>query len=91
LEMNLKFDNERDRFAHGFDAGQIIDGEVVLDAGTGRYVLMDEDGVGFDPQAALAALAGQRIRLTMISHRSIQRAEELMAEARKGALPPGGD
>ena len=81
--MGLRFDNERDRHAHGYDAGQIIDGEVRKDPDTGHYVLVDEDGIGFDPQVALESLAGQTIRLTMISHRSLQRAEALMSAIQK--------
>ncbi|KKL98945.1 hypothetical protein LCGC14_1819350 [marine sediment metagenome] len=76
--MGSKFDNERDRHAYGYDAGQIIDGEVRKDLDTGHYILVDEDGVGFDPQVALESLAGQTVRLTLISHRSLQRATELM-------------
>lgn len=81
--MGLRFDNKRDRHAHGYDAGQIIDGEVMRDPDTGHYVLVDEDGIGFDPQVALESLAGQTVRLTMISHRSLQSATELMAATQK--------
>ena len=73
----MEFDNVRDRFEHGFDAGQIVDGEVVKDPKTGHFIIKDEDGVGFDPQAALATLEGQSVRITMISHRSMQKAQEL--------------
>lgn len=77
----MEFDNERGRHQHGFDAGQIVDGTVRRDPETGRMVLIDDEGVGFDPQAALETLEGQTVRMTMISHRSIQRATELMAAA----------
>ncbi len=75
---NRKYDNERDRFDHGFDAGQIVDGTVVLDDVTNRLVLEDEDGVCFDVQAALQTLVGKKIRLTVISFESIENIESMM-------------
>lgn len=87
VSFSMEYDNERDQHAHGYDAGQIIDGEVVKDPDTGHFVLVDEDGIGFDPQAALESLNGQTIRMTMISHRSLQRAEELMASLQGSEEP----
>ena len=44
----MEFDNDRDRFIYGFDAGIIIDGVVhELD---GKYVLIDDEGKGFDKE-----------------------------------------
>lgn len=77
----IRYDNERDRNAHGFDAGNIIDGTVTLDEETGRYVLVDEDGLGFDPQAALQALAGKKVRMTLISFESIIELENMYRAA----------
>lgn len=78
----MEYDNVRDRHKHGFDAGQIVDGEVTKDPDTGRFVIVDDEGVAFDPQAALGTLEGEQVRLTMVSHRSIQRAQDLMDAAR---------
>ena len=77
----MDFDNERDRYKHGYDAGQIVDGVVTRDEETGRLILIDEDGVGFDPQAALETLEGQTVRMTMISHRAVQSMQEMHARA----------
>lgn len=87
----MEFDNERGRHEHGFDAGQLIDGTVRRDPETGHMILVDDEGVGFDPQAALETLEGQTVRMTMISHRSIQRAEELMKAAQEDASAVHGD
>lgn len=75
----MEYDNERDRLIHGYDAGNIIDGVVVYDENLKRYVLIDDEGVGFDVQAALKSLNGKQIRMTMISFESIQTLENLMA------------
>ena len=77
-----EFDNDRDRFAHGYDAGTIVDGEVRQDPNTGEYVLVDEDGVAFSPQALLKSLAGKRVRFTCISFEAMENIEKIMAQTR---------
>jgi len=77
----IDYDNDGDRFQHGFDAGVLRDGTVTLDGKTGHLVLVDDDGIGFDPQAALATLLGKKVRITMISFESLQTIEEMTAAA----------
>ena len=81
-----EFDNVRDRYQYGYDAGQIIDGTVTLDEARNRFILVDEDGVGFDVQAALQSLMGKRIRLTMASFESMENLEKMLAQA-QGETP----
>lgn len=75
----MDFDNERDRYASGFDAGQIVDGVVQLDGNTGRYVLVDDSGMGYDPQAVLEHLEGQKIRITIIRLDAIADIENMIS------------
>jgi hypothetical protein len=77
----MKFDNERDRFKHGFDAGQIIDGVVTKHEG--RYIIIDEDGVAFDPQKALSVLEGNEIRLTMVRKEAMEDIARLVNAAQE--------
>lgn len=73
----MKYDNERDRLKYGYDAGQIVEGVVTLDPATGRFVLLDEDGVGYDPQVVLQSLDGQVVRFTIISMRSLENMQQM--------------
>jgi hypothetical protein len=66
----MDFDNERDRFSYGYDAGTIVDG--VVTEHEGRLVLVDDEGTAFDPQAALKTMVGHKVRLTMIKFESIE-------------------
>lgn len=77
----MKYDNERDRLLNGFDAGNIIDGRVTFDPDLGRYVLVDDENIGFDIQAALESLSGKEIRMTIISFESIETLENLIKNA----------
>lgn len=74
-----KYDNTRDRFQYGYDAGQIIDGVVTFDSSLNRFVIIDEDGVAFDIQAALQSLSGKKIRLTMVNFDAMEEMEKLLA------------
>lgn len=76
-----KYDNDRDRYAYGYDAGQIIDGTVSFDEKLNRFVVVDDDGVAFDPQRALQDLVGKKIRMTMVSFESMEEMEKLLAAA----------
>jgi len=82
---DIRYDNERDRNAHGFDAGTIVDGEVVFDEARGRFVLVDEDGVGFDPQVVLEGLRGKKVRMTMVSFEALIELEDMYSAAQGGA------
>lgn len=79
----IKYDNDGDRFQHGFDAGVFRDGIVTLDPQNGHFVLVDEDDVGFDPQKALESLQGKRVRITLISFDALQTLGELTEAAQK--------
>jgi hypothetical protein len=76
----MNFDNERDQHTHGYDAGQIVDGTVTWDPEKGRYVLVDEDGVGYDVQEVMKSLNGQKIRLTMISLTSMEEIQKMLEQ-----------
>ena len=54
-----------------------MDGEVTLDDATGRFVLVDEDGIGFDPKVVLQHLAGKKIRMTVVSFESLVELEDM--------------
>lgn len=92
---SIRYDNERDRNLHGFDAGNIVDGTVTYDESSDRYVLVDEDGVGFDPQVVLEKLAGKQVRLTMVSLETLVKLEDMYQAAQDGGTPvlvePSGD
>ena len=79
-------DNERDRFVNGFDAGVIVDGEIVYDDMTKRYVIMDDEGVVFDPQEAMKSLNGKKMRMTMVSFDAMIEMEEMMNKAEENKL-----
>lgn len=74
-----KYDNDRDRYAYGYDAGQIVDGVVSFDEKLNRLVILDDDGASFDPQRALQDLLGKKVRVTMISFESMEEMEKLLA------------
>ena len=79
-----EFDNERDRHAHGFDAGTIVDG--VVTEHEGGLILVDDEGKAFDPQAVLSGLVGKKIRMTMISFESLEGIEHLVKTANSKML-----
>jgi sensor c-di-GMP phosphodiesterase-like protein len=78
----MHYDNERDRHEYGYDAGQIVDGVVTLDPNTGHFVLMDDEGIGYDSQAVLQKLKGQKIRITIISIKSMEEMQKMMEKVR---------
>jgi hypothetical protein len=79
----MKFDNERDRNTHGYDAGLIVDGIVQKSLNTGTYVIVDDEGVGFDPQAVLAGLEGKKVRVTIISFEAIESITDMVKKAQE--------
>ncbi len=80
----MDYDNDRDRLTHGYDAGVIVDGEVVHDPDTGEYVLLDEDGRAFSSQQLLKLLSGKRVRLTCISFEAMESLEKLVHQSQSG-------
>lgn len=76
----MKYDNDRDRTQYGYDAGNIIDGDVTLDAERQEYVLVDDEGVAFSVQDLLKSLIGKKVRMTCISFEAIENIEKLMAK-----------
>lgn len=77
--MAHDYDNDRDRFEGGFDAGNIIDGLVTYDPDTGEYVVTDEDGKSFSSQAMLKSLIGRKVRLTCVSFEAMDEITKLVA------------
>lgn len=83
----MRYDNYRDRHAHGYDAGAIVDGNVVLDEERGEYVLVDDEGVAFSIQEMLKTLAGKQVRITCVSFEAIENMQRLVSsslESQKG-------
>ncbi len=78
---SMEYDNVRDRKKFGYDAGNIVDGEVVLDPDTGEYVLLDEDGKAFSTQELFKLLVGKKVRLTCVSFESMENIEKMIAKA----------
>lgn len=74
--MSHQYDNERDRYAHGYDAGLIVDGTVSED--DGHLILLDEDGIAFDPVRVLQDLKGKQIRMTIVTFDTIQKMEDML-------------
>jgi hypothetical protein len=66
----VEFDNDRDRFVYGYDAGTIVEGTVSLI--DGKSVLIDDEGVAFDPQAVLAGLNGKKVRVVIVSFEAVE-------------------
>jgi len=79
----MDFDNERDRNAYGYDAGTIVEGEVRWSDSLNRYVIVDDEDVGFDPNAVLQKLDGMKVRFTLVSFEAIENVEKLLAAAQK--------
>jgi len=77
-----------DRFAHGYDAGNIVDGIVERDSVTGEYILVDEDGERFNPQRALAMLLGKKVRMTMVSFDALEEMGKMYEAARAAMGKP---
>lgn len=74
----MDYDNNRDRFAYGYDAGIIVSGEVQLDPDTQEFVVMDEHGKAFSSQSVLKAMVGKSVRMTCISTDAMAYVEEMM-------------
>jgi predicted DNA-binding antitoxin AbrB/MazE fold protein len=79
----MKYDNERDRNLYGYDAGQIVDGVVTWDSDQERFILVDEDGIGFDPMSVLKLLEGKKIRMTIISQESMEKMSKMYDDVQK--------
>lgn len=77
-----------DRFAYGYDAGNIIDGVVKKDEETGELILVDDDGDVFRPVQALESLLEKKVRVTIISFDALQSMEELYAAAQAAMGKP---
>lgn len=60
------------------DIGNIIDGVVQKDPGTGRYLVVDEDGIGYDIHSALESLDGQNVRVTLVTMQAIMNMELML-------------
>jgi hypothetical protein len=82
----MEYDNKRERNLYGYDAGNIVDGQVVLDPSTNEYVILDEDGVAFSTQKLLKSLDGQKVRITCISFESIEKIEQMLVNHKDDVL-----
>jgi len=80
-DMKFRYDNERDRFTHGYDAGSIIDGTVHLDHETGELVLVDDDGTAFSSQELLRSLLGRRVRMSCVAFDAMEVIEKMIEKA----------
>lgn len=80
--VQMDYDNERDRFESGFDAGSIVDGLVTYDPASGEYVITDEDGKSFSSQELFKSLVGRKVRFTCISFEAMEDLERLVAQTR---------
>jgi hypothetical protein len=76
----MEYDQDRDRFESGFDAGSIVDGLVTYDPDRGEYVITDEDGKSFSSQGLLKSLVGRKVRMTCISFEAMEEIQKLVAQ-----------
>jgi len=76
----MKYGDILNREQLGYDAGHILDGEVVLDEERGEHVLVDDEGQAFSTQDLLKSLAGKKVRLTCVSFEAIENLERMIAE-----------
>ena len=76
----MKYREDPDQFAAGFDAGSIIDGKVEQDPATGEWVIVDEEGYAFSLQRALSKYPGQSVRVTCVSSGAMENLQKLLAE-----------
>jgi hypothetical protein len=74
----FRYDNDRDRFSHGFDAGTIVDGTIHLDLDTGEFVLVDDDGVAFSSQDLLKSMDGKRVRISCVAFDAMEEIERMI-------------
>lgn len=78
-----KIDNDRDRYAHGYDAGLIVDGEVYWSDNLKRYVIKDCDGVLFDIQEVMKKADGKTVRMTFVTDETVRIMEQMLEQANK--------
>ncbi len=62
----MKYDNVRDRFKYGFDAGVVVDGVVAVDNNTGEHIIIDDSGVAFSPNEHMKSLNGRVVKVTIV-------------------------
>jgi hypothetical protein len=74
----MDYNNDRDRFSHGYDAGTIVDGIVQTDPDTGEVVIVDDEGIAFSNQALLRSLLGKRVRVTCVAFDAMEAIEAMM-------------
>ena len=77
----MNYDNERDRFVNGYDAGTIVDGVVERDPDTGEFILVDEDGLAFSSQSLLQSLVGKRVRISCVAFETMEAIEQMIVKA----------
>jgi hypothetical protein len=82
----MEIDNERDRYAYGYDAGLIVDGVVIFNDELKRHVLVDDEGVMFDVQASLSSMVGKTVRVTLIPFESMQKLADMVKNSNKTSV-----
>jgi len=71
--------NGKNKYDGGFDAGIIVDG-VVKQVGD-SYIIVDDDGVVFNPAEAMNRMLGQRVRMTMASFETLENMSKMLLES----------
>ena len=79
--MGFNYDNDRDRFTGGFDAGTIVDGAVHLDPATNEFVIVDEDGKAFSSQSLFKLLLGKKVRFSCVAFESMEAIERMIIKS----------
>jgi len=77
----MKYDNVREQFTYGYDAGQVVEGEVVLDPERNEYVIVDDEGIAFSTQEYIKTLVGKKVRFTCATFETLENIERMIQEA----------
>jgi len=77
----MKYDNDRNRFTYGYDAGQVVEGEIQQDPDTKEFVLVDDEGIAFSTQEFMKTLVGKKVRFTCATFETLENIEKMIAKA----------
>lgn len=62
----MEIDNTQDRYAYGYDAGQIVEGVILYDDESKTHVIVNSNGIGYSTEQVLSTLVGQKVRLNLV-------------------------